>query len=115
MSHPILDDPQDAPLDPAVIKVEQRLRRLMLVGGLTLGLGILAVLGGIVYRISLAGSKPLPAAPMEAKVPAGARLLSTTIGEGRIVMTYEAGGGTTLIFVDAASLKPLGRLDLKPE
>jgi hypothetical protein len=115
MSQPILDDPPDAPLDPAVTKVEQRLRRLMLVGGLTLGLGIVAVLVGIVYRISMAGGKVLPAAPMEAKVPAGARLVSTTVGDGRIVLTYDIGGGTSLIFVDAASLKPLGRLDLKPE
>jgi hypothetical protein len=115
MSHAILDDPDNKPLDPAVIKVEQRLRRLMLIGGLTLGIGILAVLGAIVYRITTAAGKVLPAAPMEAKVPAGARLLSTSIGEGRVVLTYEVGGGTTLIFLDAASLKPLGRLDLRPE
>jgi len=63
----------------------------------------------------VAGSKALPAAPMEAKVPAGAKLLSTTIGDGRIVLTYDIAGGTTLIFVDASSLKPLGRLDLKAE
>lgn len=98
-----------------MIKVEQRLRRLMLIGGLTLGIGILAVLGAIVYRISTAGGKALPAAPMEAKLPQGAKLLSTTIGDGRIVLTYDVGGATTLIFIDAASLKPLGRLDLKPE
>jgi hypothetical protein len=115
MSHTSPDDPPETPLDPAVINVERRLRRLMLVGGLTLGFGILAVFAGIVYRIGMAGSKVLPAAPMEAKVPAGAKLVSTTIGEGRIVLTYDVGGGTTLIFVDAASLKPLGRLDLKPE
>jgi hypothetical protein len=48
-------------------------------------------------------------------VPAGARLLSTTIGDGRIVLTYDVAGGTTLIFIDAASLKALGRLDLKAE
>ncbi|MBN8996135.1 MAG: hypothetical protein J0H94_12990 [Rhizobiales bacterium] len=115
MSHSTFDDPPAPPLDPAVIKVEQRLRRLMLVGGLTLGIGILAVLGAIVYRISTAGGKALPAAPMEAKVPAGAKLVSTTAGEGRIVLTYEVGGATTLIFIDAGTLKPLGRLDLKPE
>jgi hypothetical protein len=115
MSHPILDDPSAAPLDPAVIKVEQRLRRLMLIGGLTLGVGLLAVLGAIVYRINVAGGKALPAAPMEAKVPAGAKLLSTTVGEGRIVLTYDVAGATTLIFIDAGSLKPLGRLDLKAE
>lgn len=115
MTHPIPDHPDNRPLDPAVMKVEKRLRRLMLIGGLTLGLGILAVLGGIVYRITMAGSKVLPAAPMEAKVPAGAKLLSTTVGEGRIVLTYDVNGATTLIFIDAASLRPLGRLDLKQE
>lgn len=87
----------------------------MLIGGLTLGLGLLAVLLAIVYRITTAAGKPLPVGTIEAKMPAGARLLSTTTDGGRIVLTYDNAGGTTLIVVDAATLRTIGRLDLKPE
>ncbi len=87
----------------------------MLIGGLTLAIGLLAVLLAIVYRITTAASKALPIGTVEAKVPAGARLRSTNVDNGRIVLTYETAGGTTLILVDAATLKPIGRLDLKPE
>lgn len=51
MTNPNFDDEDEKPLDPAVAKVEQRVRRLMLIAGLTLGLGIFAVFAAILYRI----------------------------------------------------------------
>jgi steroid delta-isomerase len=52
MTNPNFDDEDDKPLDPAVAQVERRVRRLMLIAGLTLGLGIFAVLAAILYRIA---------------------------------------------------------------
>ena len=116
MANKTLDDTEEAPLDPAVLRVQARLRRLMLIAGLTLGLGIFAVLGAIVYKLTIFGNSPAPvAAPASATLPAGARLVSSTTAGDRIVLTYEHLGGTTLILVDPRSLAVVGRLDLKPE
>jgi hypothetical protein len=119
MTDPNPDDADDKPLDPAVERVQRRLRRLLLIAGLTLGIGILAVFAGIIYRLSTFGDKA-PEAPAgaaavaQATVPAGARLVSSNVAGNRVVLTYEHPGGTTLIFVDARSLAVVGRLDLKP-
>ncbi len=99
-------------------RVQARLRRLLLIAGLTLGIGILAVFAGIIYRLSTFGDKVPPAPAQatvsaEAAIPAGARLVSSNLDGNRIVLTYEHAGGTTLIVVDARSLAIVGRLDLK--
>ncbi len=108
-----------------MLRVQAKMRRLMLIAGLTLGLGLLVVFGAILYKIALAGDKaPLPAAwqPGDAipalsaadmGLPAGARLVSTASDGRRLILTYEApGGGHALVFIDLASLKVTGRLDL---
>ena len=46
MANPALDD-DDRPPDPAALRLQARLRRLMLISGLTLGLGLVAVFGAI--------------------------------------------------------------------
>lgn len=62
MAKPSFDD-NDQPLDPAVARVEQRVRRLFLIATLTLGLGILAVFAAILYRIAASDATPeVPAA-----------------------------------------------------
>jgi hypothetical protein len=71
MLNPASDEQDEKPLDPAVARVQQRLQRLMLIAGLTLGFGILAVFLAIVYRISAMDDKaPEPAAPVAAVPPA---------------------------------------------
>jgi hypothetical protein len=112
------DDADSKPLDPAVLQVQARLRRLMLIAGLTLGLGIFAVFAGIVYRLMTYGDKApeMPAGGVVSEtLPAGAKLISSTVAGNRIVLTYEHGGGTTLIMIDAKTLALIGRLDLKPQ
>lgn len=90
----------------------------MLIAGLTLGLGILAVLIAVVYRITAMGNRGGPAtgtpAVTAASIPTGSRLVSTTAADGRIVLTYEHPAGTTLIFVDPATGQVVGRLNLSP-
>ncbi len=100
------------------------MRRLMLIAGLTLGLGILAVFAAILYKIALAGDKlapvvwqpgqPVPTlTPADMGLPAGARLVSTASDGQRLILTYERpGGGNAVVFIDAATLKVTGRLDL---
>jgi hypothetical protein len=115
MVSPSSEDVDEKPLDPAVLRVQARLRRLLLIAGLTLGLGLVAVFVGIIYRLSDLGDKPpAGAVASEAAIPAGARLVSSTVAGNRIVLTYDTSAGTTLIFVDAKSQAVVGRLDLKP-
>jgi hypothetical protein len=118
MAVPDFDADEDKPLDPTLERVQARLRRLMLIAGLTLGVGILAVFVAIMYRLFVApdkaparGDPPLVAT---ATVPAGARLVSTAAANDRIVLTYEHAAGTTLIIVDPRSGAVTGRLELTP-
>jgi hypothetical protein len=117
MTNPNLDDADNKPLDPAVLQVQARLRRLMLIAGLTLGLGIFAVFAGIVYRLMTYGDKApeMPAGGVvNETLPVGAKLVSSEVTGNRIILTYEHAGGTTLILIDARNLAPIGRLELKP-
>jgi uncharacterized protein (TIGR02246 family) len=52
MTNPNFSDEDEKPLDPAVARVEKRVRGLILIAGLTLGLGIFAVFAAILYRIA---------------------------------------------------------------
>ncbi len=119
-----LDD-DEKPLDPALLRVQAKMRRLMLIGGLTLGVGLLAVFGAILYKIAVAGDKAPPAtawqpgeavpalSAAEMGLPAGARLISTASDGRRLILTYEEpAGGHALVFIDLATLKVTGRLDL---
>jgi hypothetical protein len=113
-------DADETPLDPAQLRLQARLRRLILISGLTLGVGILAVLAAIIYRVAVlpAASPAAGGAAIRAAasiLPAGARLAGTVLDGSRIVLTYEHAGGTTVITVDPRSLAVTGRLDLKPE
>ena len=116
MSLPDSDD--EKPLDPAVERVQRRLRRLILIAGLTLGLGLVAVFAAILYRVGSISAPLQPTGPVigiAATIPAGARLMSMAVSADRIILAYEKDGGTILVTVDPRSLAVTGRLDLKPE
>lgn len=100
--------------DPRVQQVYRRLRVLTLIGGLTMGVGFLSVMSVIAYRL-VKSSAPAGAVVEETlTLPAGARVLSTAADAGRIVLTVEAGGHVSLHVLDAATLKPAGRLTVAP-
>ncbi len=111
-----------------MVRVQAKMRRLMLIAGLTLGLGILAVLAAILYKIAGSTDKAAlpaawrPGAPVptlaraELGLPAGATLASTASDGRRLILTYgRPDGGTSLVFVDLATLKVTGRLDIAGE
>ncbi|HEU5020193.1 MAG TPA: hypothetical protein VFT69_19705 [Pseudolabrys sp.] len=113
----------DQKLSEADAHFVARVRRFMIfaVGGTFLALAIVLALIG--YRLSQSG-KSAPstaavpataAAPASATLPAGAKVLTTTIGEGHIVLTVEVDGALELRTFDLYTLKPLGRLRLSPQ
>jgi hypothetical protein len=86
-----------------------RVRRLMLIAGLTTALAVAAVLIAIGYRLFRAeGSAGVT--DITATLPRGARIVATGIAGDRLVVTLDVGGATELRTFDAHSLKPAGRL-----
>lgn len=83
----------------------------MLISGLTLGLGILAVFLAIVYRLVTWESGGTPVATVEGAavptvspsalgLPADARLVSTSLDGDRVALAYEDSGGSTIVVFD---------------
>jgi hypothetical protein len=107
-------------IDPAFLRVQARLRRLMLIGGGTLAIGIAAVFAAILYKIAtydstsgkaLAPDAAIPTLSLSALgLPADARLVSTALDGRRIAYTYAGGGGTLTVVVDLATGAVVGRL-----
>ena len=103
----------ERPLDPDAAAAVARVRRLMLAASLTTLIAVGAVLAVIGYRVfHLQGSAPLPM--QEAALPAGAKIVSTAVGEGHVVLTVEVNGALELRSYDLATLKPLARVRLTP-
>lgn len=110
---PALDEIADDE-DPRVQQVYRRLRRLSMIGGLTMGIGFLALMSVIAYRVVKSNPSPDVAAHATLTLPAGARVVSTAASDGRIVVTVETEGRVSLHLFDAASLRETGRLDVAP-
>ena len=107
MSNPSGDD--DKPLDPAAQRIVDKVRWLMLLSGFATFLGIAVVIGVVGYRFfraegSVAGNEVI------ALLPKGAKIVSVTPADNRIVVTLEVGGATEIRTFDLHSLRPTGRL-----
>jgi hypothetical protein len=120
MANLSLDD-DEKPLDPTLVRVQARLRRLMLISLSTLAIGIFAVFAAILYRIVSADSSAVPdgavvRVPAAALgLPADAHLVGTALDGDRISYTYETGGGVLTLIVDARSGAVVGRVALGGE
>jgi hypothetical protein len=86
-----------------------RVRRMMLIAGLTTGVAIAAVLIAIGYRLFRAEGS-VKEAEVTAVLPKGARIISTGVAGDRVVLTLEMGGATEIRTFDAHTLKAIGRL-----
>ena len=101
------------PLDPAQMQALARIRRFMMIASVTTFIAIAVVFGVIGYKVSKSGdaAPALPAA--EATLPPGAKVLSTAIGDRRLVLTVEVGGVVELRSFDLETLRPIGRQRLE--
>jgi hypothetical protein len=98
--------PQPTPEQAALFA---RVRRLMLIAGLTTAIAISAVLIAIGYRLFRSeGSGNIP--DVTAALPKGARIISTGVAGRRVVVTLDVGGTTEIRSFDTQTLKPAGRL-----
>ncbi|MEJ0097354.1 MAG: hypothetical protein WDM84_04690 [Bauldia sp.] len=95
----------------------------MLIAGLTLGLGILAVFAAILYRIATLDTTPaakamapnalVPAVSLAAiGLPTDAKLVSTALDADRLALTYETTDGAEVVVVDTRSGAVVERLKI---
>ncbi len=83
-----------------------RVRRLMLIAGLTTGLAIAAVLVAIGYRL-FKSEGSVNTSEITAVLPKGAKIVSTGVAGDRLVVTLDLGGTTEIRTFDARTFKPL--------
>jgi hypothetical protein len=105
-------------LNPEAERAIAKVRRLMMITSVTTFLAVAAVLVVIGYRVFRLGesAEPSPAfADVAATLPAGAKVLSTSISNDHIVVAIDVGGVIELHTFDPDTLKPLGRLRLAPK
>ncbi|MCK9908193.1 hypothetical protein MXD81_03570 [Microbacteriaceae bacterium K1510] len=108
----------ERPLSPEQERFIARVRRMMAIASVTTFVAVGIVLAVIGYRLfTLQGSAPPAATGTQAlpSLPMGAKVVSSAIGEGRLVLTIEASGGLELLSFDLATLKPLARQRLSPQ
>ena len=93
-----------------------RVRRMMLIAGLTTGLAICAVLIGVGYRLFKSEGRATEApSDVTATLPKGAKIVATGVAGDRLVLTLDIGGVTEIRTFDAKTLKPAGRLSFASE
>ena len=93
-----------------------RVRRLMLIAGLTTAVAVGAVLIAIGYRLFRSeGSVTTAATEITATLPKRARIVATAVAGDRLVVTLDIGGTTEIRTFDAKTLKPAGKLKFVSE
>ena len=105
----------DKTLDPQAARLVAKVRRLMMIASLMTFIAVAVVLGVIGYRVFRNGGRAQPISIVAPTLPAGAKVLSSAIGEGRLVLTVEINGAVELLSFDLNTLRPVGRARLAPE
>jgi hypothetical protein len=99
-------------LDPEGARIVAKVRRLMMIASLTTFTAVAVVIGVIGYRVFRGEGRVQPISAVSPTLPAGAKVLSTAIGEGRLVLTVDINGAIELLSFDLNTLTPLGRTRL---
>lgn len=88
-----------------------RVRLLMLISAVTTAIAIAAVLGVIGYRVYHAGGSGAPTIVNGTVfLPKGAHVVSTTIGDGHIVVILDVNGASEVRLYDLKTLQQTGTL-----
>ena len=103
--------------NPQAERAIAKVRLLMLIASVTTFVAIGAVVFVIGYRVFHAGGSTLAITPFElqASLPAGSKVMSATVSDGQLIVTLEINGETSVWFYDVKTLRPLGRIVLKPK
>jgi hypothetical protein len=96
-------------LTPEQATLFAKVRRMMVIAGLTTALAVAAVLIAIGYRLFRTEGSAV-ATDVTATLPKGARIVTTGIAGDRLVVTLDIGGATEIRTFDARTLQPKGQL-----
>ena len=103
--------PEPSPEQAALMA---RVRKMMLIAGLTTAVAIGAVLVAIGYRLfSAEGSVTVN--DITARLPKGAKIYATAVAGDRLVLMLDVNGQTEIRTFDAHTLKPAGSLRFTTE
>ena len=93
-----------------------RVRRMMLIAGLTTALAVCAVLIAVGYRLFKSeGRAAGSVGDVIATLPKGAKIVSTGLAGDLLVVTLDIGGVTEIRTFDAHTLRPAGKLKFANE
>jgi hypothetical protein len=107
-----MSDDNEKSRDPEAARVVAKVRRLMMIATMTTFIAVAAVIAVIGYRVFRAEERVQAVQSISATLPAGTKVLSSAIGDGRLVLTMEINGAIELLSFDLSTLKPLGRVRL---
>ena len=99
------ENPDEKPLDPAAERLRRKLVLLLVFSMGFLILSVMTVFGVILYR-TMGTSEPAReegAGPIAISLPAGAEIVDTALGDGRILLTIRDGEEVRLFSVSAGS------------
>ena len=102
----------EKPLDPEAARVVAKVRRLMMIATMITFIAVAAVIAVIGYRVFKGEERVQVLQSVSATLPAGTKVLSSAIGEGRVVLTVEVNGAIELLSFELNTLRPLGRVRL---
>ena len=91
-----------------------RVRRMMLIAGLTTALAVAAVLIAVGYRLFRSGESAV-LTDTTAVLPKGARILTTAVAGDRLVVTLDISVAIETRTLDARTLNPAGKLKFANE
>jgi len=103
--------PEPSPEQAAQIA---RVRKLMLIAGVTTAVAIGAVLVAIGYRLFTSEGSGATT-DITARLPKGAKIYATAVAGDRLVLMLDVNGQTEIRTFDARTLKPTGSLRFTTE
>lgn len=115
MTNPNFED-DEKPLDAAQLRLQARLKKLLLGSTAVMVIGFVAVFAAIFYRVTRSDVKPVTTwdHPIVADLPLpdGARVSATRLDGDRMTVTLESPRGAAILIVDITTMKVIRRLDL---
>ncbi|SDR33052.1 hypothetical protein [Pseudovibrio sp. Tun.PSC04-5.I4] len=99
-------------LDPAALRLQSKLRRLLMGSSLVMVLGLLAVFAAIFYKIN-ANNSNVTADNVAATIAIGpqAQVMSVTQMDGKLVMLIKEGTTQALVYIDPVTGRKIARTD----
>ena len=110
------EDEHEKPLDPATERIQNKLRMLILVSGLTMAIGLVAVFSAIIYRSVKSGNVDLPIwASGELLIGKETKIISSSLDGDLALLTLSTPEGNEIMVLDMRTLTVVSRVKFVPD